>query len=74
MDKFLFKISLKATDGWSKYYGETVKPVYFVARNKDEAKAWAESNVEDGLTVRSISVMARQLAPHVYTGEIKPRK
>lgn len=72
-EKYLFRISLKPSDVWSKYYSKTIKPVYFVAATKEETTKWAEENLESGLSIRSISMIARQLAPRVYTGEIKPR-
>lgn len=71
MENYLFKISLKPDGVWSRYHGQAVKPMYFVAHNKEEARKWADDNLTDGLAVRSISMMARQLAPHVYTGTIK---
>ena len=58
-------------DVWSKYHGKTVKPIYLVARSREEAIRWADGNLKKGLAVKSVSRMARQLAPHVYTGEIK---
>lgn len=71
MDKYLFKVSLMATNAWSRYWGKRVPPVYFVGTTKAEAKEWAVNNLKDGLSVRSVSCMARQLAPAIFTGDIK---
>ena len=60
-----------AENAWSRYWGKRVPPLYFVGRNKAEAKEWATNNVKEGLSVRSVSCMARQLAPAIFTGDIK---
>ena len=65
MERYLFRISTKKTDAWSR---KDPKPVYFVAKTKEEAKEWADKNLADGLSVASVSKLAVQLAAHVYSG------
>ena len=70
MEEYLFKISLMPADACSKYHGQSVKPVYFVARNKDSATKWAKENLKSGLAIRSVSMMGQKLANNVFSGSI----
>jgi len=70
MEKYLFRVSLKPANVWSALYGSKVKPMYFVSTDKEGVKKWAEINIKKDLTVVSITKLALQLAPHVYTGRL----
>lgn len=70
MDKYLFRISLKPTTGWSKFYGMNVKPLYYVARTKEDARAWGESNILEGLTITQVSRIATQISNVAFSGNI----
>ena len=65
MTKYLFRISTKKTDVWS---NKKPKPVYFVARNKEEAEKWANENLANGLSVSKITRLAEQAGGIVFTG------
>lgn len=65
MEKYLYRISTKQTDVWSRV---TPKPVYFVASSKQEAAAWAVENLAKGLSVSKITRLARQVGGHIFTG------
>lgn len=62
--KHLFRISTKKSSVWS---DRKPKPVYYVATSKEDAKKWAEQNLKEGLSVRAISKLAKQLAPNVFS-------
>lgn len=65
--KYLFKISTKKSDVWSNIIP---KPVYYVATNKEDAKKWAEQNLNEGLSVKAISKLGVQLAPSVFSSNV----
>lgn len=69
-DMYLYRVSLCAENVWSPYYLKKVKPIYLVSRNKEYAKEYATNHMKRGLAIKSISLIARQLAPVVFTGEI----
>lgn len=70
MEMYLYRVSLCADNVWSPYYLKKVKPIYLVARNKEDAKQFAEGHLKKGLTIKTISLIARELSPVVFTGEI----
>lgn len=67
MNKYLFRISLAKKDAWST--GKP-RPVYFVARSKEDAVLWAEQNIKGGLIVSKITRLAVQVGGEVFTGVI----
>ena len=73
MNKYLYKISLCADSVWSPYHRKKVKPIYIVGDNKEWVKEFAISNMRDGVAIKSISVVGRQLSPIVFTGEIQEK-
>lgn len=66
MELNLYRISTMKKNAWS---NEKPKPVYFVAHSKEAAKSWADENLKDGLTVKAVTKLARQIAGHVFVGE-----
>lgn len=56
---FLYRVSTKKTDGWSR---KEPKPVYLVARSKQEAKTWANEHLVDGLSVSKITYLGEQIS------------
>lgn len=68
---YLYRISLEAKDVWSKYSGKKVKPIYVVMSSKESARDYAERNIRNDLKIKSISLIAKQLAGNVFTGELK---
>jgi hypothetical protein len=68
---YLYRVSLEADSVWSKFSHKKVKPLYVVMSSKETARDYAERNIRSGLKVKSISLIAKQLAGSVFTGEIK---
>lgn len=64
MDKYLYRITTKKTDVWSK---KEPKPVYFVAESKEQAEQWAAKNLQEGLSVAKVTRLAVQVGGHVFT-------
>ena len=63
---YLFKISLENKS--KSYFSNPVKPLYYVCRDKDSARKFAESRIKDIYEVRSISKLAVRLANDVFSG------
>jgi hypothetical protein len=65
MDKFLFRVSTMKSDVWS---NRDPKPVYIVASSKDRASELVSGSLHDGLKVRKVSLLAKQLSASVFSG------
>lgn len=69
---YLFKISLQPIDVWSPFYAKSLKgklkPIYVVADTKDAAISYANSYIRSGLTVKSVSRLAKQLGTNMFSG------
>ena len=57
---YLFRVALKPTDVWSRYYGKKLKPIYVVQPNKEAATKYAESHLKAGISISSVSLLAEQ--------------
>lgn len=68
---YLYRVSLEADSVWSRFSHKKIKPIYVVMSSKDAARDYAERNLKSGLKVKSISLIAKQLAGNIFTGEIK---
>ena len=68
---YLFKISLKPTDAWSRYANKKLKPIYVVMPNKDEATKYAKAHLKDGISIRSVSQLAKQYGGCLF-GNVNP--
>ena len=64
MEKYLYRITTKKTDVWSK---KDPKSVYFVADSKEAAEKWAAENLQRGLSVAKVTRLAVQVGGHVFT-------
>lgn len=64
MEKYLYRITTKKTDVWSK---KEPKSVYFVADSKEVAEKWAAENLQRGLSVAKVTRLAVQVGGHVFT-------
>jgi len=64
MEKYLYRISTKRTDVWSR---KEQKPVYFLAESKEEAAKWAAENLAVGLSVAKVTRIARQVGGTVFS-------
>jgi len=62
---YLYRISTKRTNVWSR---KEPKPVYFVARSKEEALEWANMHLQEGLSVSKISRLAEQVGGVLFVG------
>jgi hypothetical protein len=60
----LYRISTKKTDVWG---NKTPKPIYFVCRDKEAARKYAEENLAEGLSVSKITKLAKQVGTYVFT-------
>lgn len=58
--QYLYKVSLKATDSWSRYTHKKLRPIYVVQSTKEDAKVYAERHLREGLSVKSVSLLAEQ--------------
>ena len=65
MSQYLYRISTKQDSVWSR---AKAKPVYFVARSKEEAATWAKGHLAQGLTVASVTRLAEQVGGTVFVG------
>ena len=54
-NKYLFKISLARKDVWTNI---KPRPIYFIARSKEDAMLWAENHIKDGLVISKITRLA----------------
>ena len=63
MEKYLYRISTKRTDVWSR---KEPKPVYFVAESKEAAAKWAVENLAEGLSAAKVTRLARQIGGTVF--------
>lgn len=65
---YLFRVSLK-TKGVPRVYSHSKqKPIYVVSANKKAAESLANDRIRDHLEVVSVSKLAEQLAPHIFSG------
>ena len=67
MEYFLFRASTKRTDGWSQ---KTPRPLYVVAHDKQAAIELANNQLAEGLSISHVSRLAKQMAPHVFSGNV----
>ncbi len=65
MTKYLFRISTKCTDVWSR---STPKPVYVVCESKEDAIKFAEDRLNKGLVASKITRLGEQIATSIFTG------
>lgn len=68
MNMYLYKISLKAKGVDRSYSFSKKKPIYLLARNKIDAEKLANERIMDDLKVVSVTQLAKQLAPHIFSG------
>lgn len=64
----LYRLSLKPTDVFSRFYSKKIPPIYLVAETKDAAFRVAEKHLKDGLSVKSISVLGVALGDRIFSG------
>ena len=69
--KYLFRVSLTASDGWSKYYGKKLKPVYVVESNKERAEFYAQKQLQEGLKIKNLMCLGAQLGNNFFSGNTK---
>ena len=65
---FLYRVSTKKTDGWSR---KEPKPVYFVARSKQEAEQWANEHLVEGLSVSKVTCLGEQISGVCFSSSNK---
>ena len=65
---YLFRITVKPADAWSRFYGKTLKPFYVVSANKASAKKYAERHLKDGLIVKAVSLLGEQYGSNMFGG------
>lgn len=68
---YLYRISLEADGVFSKWHRKNVPPLYYVSDSKHNATKWAESNLKEGVKVKTITRLAEQLSSNLFTGNIK---
>ena len=54
-NKYLFKISLAKKDVCTNI---KPRPIYFIAKSKEDAMLWAENHIKDGLVLSKITRLA----------------
>ncbi len=65
---YLFKVSVKDS---RPYIHKKFKPLYIVAKTKEDALQWANSHLKQDMIVHSISLLARQLSGVAFSGNLK---
>jgi hypothetical protein len=65
---YLFRITVKPTDAWSRFSGKKLKPFYVVSTNKVAAKEYAEQHLKDGLSVKTVSLLGEQYGGNMFGG------
>jgi hypothetical protein len=65
---YLFRITVKPTDAWSRVNGKKLKPFYVVSANKDAAREYAERHLRGGLKVSAVSLLAEQYGGNMFGG------
>lgn len=67
MDYYLFKVQLKKKGVPSSYKTSKSKPLYLVEKSKELAERLANDRIKSDLEIVSVSKLAKQLAPHIYS-------
>ncbi len=65
---YLFRITVKPVDAWSRFCGKKLKPFYVVSANKEAARDYAERYLQDGLEVKAVSLLAEQYGGNMFGG------
>jgi len=65
---YLWRVSLKTNDVWSRFYNKKLKPIYAVSATKESVTEYVEKHIKEGLKVKSVSKLGEQLATYMYSG------
>ena len=68
MSMYLFRVSLKIKGMPLFHKRAKLKPIYLVASTKESAEKLANERIKDHLEIQTISKLAEQLAPHIFSG------
>jgi hypothetical protein len=67
MDKYLFRVSLDFSECYN--MPACTMPVYVVSTDKENARTYAEKHLRQGVKVKSVSKLGRQLGNHFFRGK-----
>jgi len=70
MDEYLFRVSLE----YDWLFKGQKSPVYAVARNEIEVRAYVGEHLKRGATIKSVALLGKRLGMNMYHGKPKRRK
>ena len=66
---YLFRVGVKPTDVFSRYYNKKLKPFYVVQADKQSAINYVSSHLKSGLSITNVAKLGDQLATYMYHSE-----